>query len=199
MPNPASSLQNLSQIVEQPAVEDGYISTVHPAPASFGEPVYVIVPSHSTSVPLGPCEWGALHGTALPAQGARCQVAFGGLEVPRIIWWEGTPAGIASSRETLAIAGAVSAEEFPGFFVDIGAGETLHLTEARFQLLGGTSVNVEVRKNKAPVAGYEALAVSKTAGSTSSSKSLANGDYINWKTSSPSGSPKGLSVTLFLK
>ena len=89
MPNPASALRNLDTVVQQPAVEDGYVSTVQPAPVAFTDKLYVIVPEHSTTVPLGPCEWGAIHGSTLPKQGARCQVAFGGEEIPRVVWWEG--------------------------------------------------------------------------------------------------------------
>src|ERR1039458_5423996 len=89
MPNPASALRNLDTVVQQPAVEDGYVSTVQPAPVAFTDKLYVIVPEHSTTVPLGPCEWGAIHGSALPKQGARCQVACGGEELPRVVWWEG--------------------------------------------------------------------------------------------------------------
>src|ERR1039458_6439746 len=89
MPNPASALRNLDTVVQQPAVEDGYVSTVQPAPVAFTDKLYLIVPEHSTTVPLGPCEWGAIHGSTLPKQGARCQVAFGGEEIPRVVWWEG--------------------------------------------------------------------------------------------------------------
>ena len=203
-------LQSRGDFVDQQPLVRGYISgAVGPgssllaAPTGFcngtEQTLWVVAPEYSVSRPLGPCQWNQDHGATLPVQYAKCVVAFDTEGVPTVVWWEGAPSGISNDRETLAIAGAVSAEEFPGFFVEVGTGESLHLVAARYQLLGGTSVNVEVRKNKAPVAGYEALAVSKTAGSTSSSKPLANGDYINWKTSSPSGSPKGLSVTLFLK
>ena len=89
MPNPAVALQNLESSIQQRLVVDGYISTTHAAPVGFDEPVYVIVPEHSTQVPLGPCHWGAIHGATLPKQGAACVVVFDEREVPVIVWWEG--------------------------------------------------------------------------------------------------------------
>ena len=89
MPNPATALQTLSPIVEQRTVVDGYVSTVQPAPKAFSDKLYVIVPEHSTTVPLGPCDWGAIHGTTLPVQGAACVVVFDEREVPVVVWWEG--------------------------------------------------------------------------------------------------------------
>ena len=89
MPNPATALQTLSPIVEQRTVVDGYVSTVQPAPTGFDEPLYVIVPEYSTTVPFGPCEWGAIHGATLPKQGAKVVMVFDEREVPVIVWWEG--------------------------------------------------------------------------------------------------------------
>ena len=104
MPNPASALRNLDTVVQQPAVEDGYVSTVQPAPTAFTDKLYVIVPEYSTTVPLGPCEWGAIHGSTLPAQGAAVQVAFGSGEIPipRIVWWEGAQGNGVGSWQALS-------------------------------------------------------------------------------------------------
>ena len=198
-------LKGQAEPIEQRSLIRCYVSVNRPAPTAFptaaetekGENLlWVLSPGDVT--PLGPCEWPACHGSALPKQGAECIVAFDENNKPVVIWWEGIAAGFTASRETLAIAGNVSAEEFPGFYVEVGTGETLHLIAAHYTLLGGTSVKVEVRKNKSAITGYESLAVTTSGGSTTSSKALSNGDYINWKTSAPVGA-KGLSVTLFLK
>ena len=93
MPNPAVALQTLSSVLEQRLVVDGFVSSSLPAPTGVGAPLYVIVPEHSTQVPLGPCEWGAIHGSTLPAQGARCVVVFDEREVPVVVWWEGATVG----------------------------------------------------------------------------------------------------------
>ncbi len=72
---------------ERPVV-GGYVSRSREAPKSFTDPLWVIVPGYSTAAPYK-CEWGALHGATLPAQGAQVQVAFDDNEVPRVVWWEG--------------------------------------------------------------------------------------------------------------
>lgn len=88
MPNPSVTVPNVRP-APQRLVVDGYVSTVQPAPTSFSDPLYVIVPEMSGDVPLGPCEWMEGHGTALPARGAKVVVVFDEREVPVIVWWEG--------------------------------------------------------------------------------------------------------------
>lgn len=88
MPDPSIQVRGVIP-APQRLVVDGYVSTVQPAPGSFSDSLYVIVPEMSTEVPLGPCEWMEGHGTALPAQGAKVVVVFDEREVPVIVWWEG--------------------------------------------------------------------------------------------------------------
>lgn len=96
MPNPAAALQTLSPLVDQRTVVDGFVSTTQPAPTSFSDQLFVVVPEYSTTEAFGPCDWGAIHGTALPAQGAKVVIVFDEREVPVVVWWEGTQAEPAS-------------------------------------------------------------------------------------------------------
>jgi hypothetical protein len=75
--------------VGQPPVASGYVSTLQPAPTSFDDPVYVIVPSHSTDRPYGPLAWPAIHGATKPDQGTPCWVAFDDNDTPIIVSWTG--------------------------------------------------------------------------------------------------------------
>jgi hypothetical protein len=95
MPAPTKILGLPGTAITERALAPGYVSTARPAPTSFTEPVWVILPEHSTEAPI-PCAWGAEHGTTLPAQGDRVIVGFPGGEndVPVILWWEGVQGGI---------------------------------------------------------------------------------------------------------
>lgn len=73
----------------QPQVVAGYVSTAAPAPTGFDDPLFVIVPSFSIDRPHGPCKWGAIHGTSLPAPGAPCLLCFDDRSVPVVVWWDG--------------------------------------------------------------------------------------------------------------
>jgi len=68
----------------------GYVSSVRPAPRSFDDPVWVVVPEYSTERPFGPCAWPAIHGNTLPAAGASAWIAFDTEGAPLVISWEGT-------------------------------------------------------------------------------------------------------------
>lgn len=67
----------------------GYVAPSRPAPASFDDPVWVILPEYSLDALVGPCEWGALHGNTLPAQNAYVLVAFDDRGHPVVVWWAG--------------------------------------------------------------------------------------------------------------
>jgi hypothetical protein len=54
----------------------GYVSLNQPAPASFSDPVFVIVPSHDPSDAIGPLTWSADHGSLLPVQGTTVVVGL---------------------------------------------------------------------------------------------------------------------------
>ena len=197
----AELLQSPANPIEQRSIIRGYISTNRPAPTAFTQEgstenwLWVIVPEYSTERPFGPCKWTAEHGITLPSQGAEVMLAFDESNFPTVIWWEGETVFAADER-SLAVAGTVTSEEFPGFYIH----EAKTLLAAEYRLLSGTSVSVEVMKNKSGITGYTALTAVSTGGTTTSSEvALSSGDYINWKTSSPLGTPKGLSVTLFLR
>jgi len=90
MPNPAKLLALPGTTIDERPLVPGYVSTARAAPAAFGDPVWVILPEHSTEAPVA-CSWSAEYGTSLPAQGARVVVGFPGGEadVPVVLWWEG--------------------------------------------------------------------------------------------------------------
>lgn len=88
--NTTQLLASTGDPIEQPVLVRGYVSTIRPAPLSFSEPVWVIVPGYSTDRPLGPCEWPAIHGSSLPLQGAECVVGFDDQHKPTLVWWAGS-------------------------------------------------------------------------------------------------------------
>lgn len=71
------------------SVVSGYVSRVRAAPASFADPVWVIVPGHSTDRPYGPLAWPANHGATLPVAGTPVWVAFDENGTPLIVSWAG--------------------------------------------------------------------------------------------------------------
>jgi hypothetical protein len=60
----------------------GYVSTEQPAPATLDDPVYVVIPSHSTEHSEA-MAFPAIHGTTLPAPGTDCLVG----RDERGKWW----------------------------------------------------------------------------------------------------------------
>lgn len=102
-------------------------------------------------------------------------------------------------ERTWAPQGEIKAEQFGGFFVSLGTGETKKLVKAEYKIVSGTAVKVEVQKNGSEISAYKALAAKTTAAATESSVELAAKDFISIKTSSPEGTPTTLSVTLFIE
>ncbi len=84
-----TELLNDSSPTPQSLVVSGYVSRNRPAPATFADSLWVILPNYSLDRPFGPCEWGAIHGATLPAQGARVTAVFDDQDVPVIVWWAG--------------------------------------------------------------------------------------------------------------
>jgi hypothetical protein len=66
----------------------GYVSLNRPAPASFDDPAWVIIPSHSAQVPV-PLSWPAIHGATMPAPGTPVTVAYDDQGTPQLISWAG--------------------------------------------------------------------------------------------------------------
>jgi hypothetical protein len=73
----------------QRLVVGGYVSRNRPAPVTFADELWVILPEYSLERLYGPCEWGAIHGATLPAQGARVVVIFDDRNIPVVVWWAG--------------------------------------------------------------------------------------------------------------
>lgn len=88
MPNPADVLaaQQHFTTSESPFLT-GVVAT--PAPASFSDDLWVLLPEFSTERPLGPCQWKSEHGATLPAVGAKVVVVLDDDDVPTVIWWAG--------------------------------------------------------------------------------------------------------------
>jgi len=109
MPNPALVLGNNTEPVGQTQVVRGYVSSVQPAVKTHKEQVYVIVPEHSTTVPIGPCNFVNAQGSTLPAQDAECVVVFDEKEVPTVVWFAGEfegGGGGLTEAEVLALIAA---------------------------------------------------------------------------------------------
>lgn len=86
MPSPYDLLPNSRPHRTQ--IEDATISASQPAPASFTDPLYV-VPAWNGQIFWQIDDWGAIHGSALPAQGAACLVVVSNTGTRRVIWWAG--------------------------------------------------------------------------------------------------------------
>jgi len=97
----------------------GYVSPNKTAPAAFGDPLYVILPTYDPTRTWGPCKWGAAEGSTLPAQGAEVLVIFDDQNVPVVVWWEGSPAFSVSGS-----AGGVLTGTYPNPGMAAGAAAT---------------------------------------------------------------------------
>ncbi len=90
MPNPLAILPNaVSQ--SQPQVIYGEVSSVLPAPSSFGAPLYVTRPGWDAGAGFfwTFTDWPACHGSTLPAQGAACVLVVDTSGALRCVWWDG--------------------------------------------------------------------------------------------------------------
>ena len=124
-------LQSRGDFVEQPPVIRGYVSgavgasgALITAPAAFPtlgseqNLLWVLAPEYSTTRPLGPCQWPAIHGTRLPAQFAKVVVTVDTEGVPTVVWWEGaqkepTPAAGSITEAMLETAVREQLEHIP--------------------------------------------------------------------------------------
>lgn len=69
-------------------IVSGIVSTEKPAPASFIDPLYVVITRHSSEISY-PLPWPKIHGNTLPAQGAYVLVGYDENNKPTVISWEG--------------------------------------------------------------------------------------------------------------
>lgn len=128
---------------EHPPVVDGYVSLNKPVPASFSDPLWVIVPSYSTEAPYRCVQWGAIHGAQLPAAGAACQVTMSPEGIPTVVWWSGEYAGFdTGDMKTTARATAPTgwllcegqeelATDYAALAEQLGTGATSRYGEAK--------------------------------------------------------------------
>jgi microcystin-dependent protein len=109
------------------------------------------------------------------------------------------PAGVGTFRvgHTFSVAGALAAGALPGFFVPIIAGQTVTVVGARAKLISGTSISVQVTRNGSNLG--SAATVTPTASAPTLSQALANNDELSITLASPTGSPVGLSFTIYLE
>jgi hypothetical protein len=112
------------------------------------------------------------------------------------------------TEHSFSISGEVTAIAYPGLFIKLGTHEEKKLIGVQYELLEGTSVELELQKANAGkseaaagIAGYQVteLKAEKSSKTKASSKALQNEDRITLKCSSPTGTPKGLIVTLFFE
>jgi len=76
--------------VGHPAIVAGYVSNLRPAPRSFDDPVWVVVPSHAQERVYGPCAWPASHGNTIPSQGTEIWLGFDNDGSPLVLSWAGS-------------------------------------------------------------------------------------------------------------
>jgi hypothetical protein len=67
----------------------GKVSSQQPAPASFTDPLYVVLPDFSPDH-SEPARWAPLWGLALPEQGVDVLVALDDSRRPYAVWWDGS-------------------------------------------------------------------------------------------------------------
>ena len=96
-------LQSRGDFTPQPPAIRGYVSgAVGPSNALLTAPegfptvggetnlLWVVSPEYDLTRPLGPCQWGAIHGATLPAQYAACVILIDNEQQPTVVWWEGS-------------------------------------------------------------------------------------------------------------
>lgn len=86
------------------------------------------------------------------------------------------------------------------FFVSLAAGQTAKLVKCRYIIGGGTSVTFKIQKNGSDATGFTELSCTTTVGETDPTDiTLANNDKIAAVVTAVSGTPKNLSLTLFIE
>ncbi len=106
-------------------------------------------------------------------------------------------------RETKVyeIEGTVAAKTFLPYVVPkLATGEVVKLTGAVFKLLAGTSILCEVQINGEPATGFTELKAEKAAAHVyPTAIELKESDAVTLVTSSPVGTPEGLTFELVLE
>jgi hypothetical protein len=87
MANPAHLLPHRGP---QRPITYGQVSRLQPAPLSFNDPLYVVLPDYSVDHAFKIDDWPAIHGATLPALGADVLVLIDDRNNKRVAWWAGT-------------------------------------------------------------------------------------------------------------
>lgn len=105
---------------------------------------------------------------------------------------------------TFTVAGPVAVaagdvDYINGIFVPVPSGQTAKLIACRYRINSGTNVQFDVEVNGADALGFANLVATTVSATTDPADvTLANGDYLTITVDSVSGSPKNLSVSLWI-
>lgn len=125
-------------------------------------------------------------------------------------FWDGTawvtlaPKKTIRVPHTFTISGEVKVASgdtsyVPPFFVPVPAGQTVHIAAWRTRINSGTSATFSLRKNGGDLTtGQTVTTTTADNGPGAPGYSLANGDRVELVVTSVSGTPKNMSVTLYL-
>lgn len=70
-------------------IASGYVSLEQPAPTTFNDTLYVIVPVHSPEIAIPFDYWPASHGATLPIAGNPVRVEYDQDGAPSVSSWDG--------------------------------------------------------------------------------------------------------------
>lgn len=115
--------------------------------------------------------------------------------------WGAIPTPTFQTSHTYSLPGSLTAQTLPPFFVPIYAGTTASIQAVRCQLQSGTSIALALQQNGVSITGLTAVSVTTTATTTNASSppAVANNDAIQAVLSSPTGSPVGLSASVYIQ
>lgn len=81
----------------QQQILSGYVSLAKPAPVSASDPVWVVIPAHSSEASI-PLAWPQVHGSTLPASGDAVLLGYDENYTPYVVWWAGVYGASGSGR-----------------------------------------------------------------------------------------------------
>lgn len=82
-------LSLLPAAVSQGQAKIIYAEVTTPAPTTFADTLFVILPDWSSDFPLAIAGWNAAHGQTLPAPGAAALLIVDSRGLTRCVWWDG--------------------------------------------------------------------------------------------------------------
>ncbi len=84
-----SLLNFVPHAVGQPSAQIVYAEVTTPAPASFEDPLFVVMPDWSVEFPIEITDWLAAHGNTLPLPGNAAVLVVDTRGNTRCVWWDG--------------------------------------------------------------------------------------------------------------